>query len=1612
MDASEFLQASAPQSSALTATSFLDSPTPDEQAAMKKKGDDIVAQQQRNYEMNGQTFDDYLASHPTPSTITAQHLMSIADTPEKKEKVANYIRDTKAAELPVNNIAEDAWKAVNQGPIPEGEHLLQANPTSTTGKVALGAERTGENIGNFLLSPLGIATLGIGTLPRAAQRGIALAFAAQMASTVPDQAAQLLQEVNKDPKDRDWTKISELLTGTAANGILATLGAAHGFAPKTDFLAKSLAGELDKQAPARPNLPEPTPQVRQAGERPAAPGITAEQFLQQSNEQTSSKPEPVAAANEPKPAASAGPDAKNESGRPAAVSAGNVENGSEQPETLRPALLAAGKPVIGGETHKDIFQRVMSDTSATRDDKIATANAMLDDSKHVFVDQNGKVYDRAQAAKAFDQIQGNPAGTTTVLHSEMLAPKPVAPRLEPMPTIQSVRDMNPDQFVDFTKKLKGGLTGGAYQLGLSVRTPEELNALKAQQSFFSEQGQKARLAKDFNNGISYALKSQFFREAYEAATGTASAGDSLRKTDPNYKPPFPIEPVKPNEAKTEVPQNGQQVAPKPVSPEPASGPKTAAETPAAAGSAEPVKPSLADKIVATLDTQAEAARARIRARSGQLKAGLDPSELADYAIIGASHIAKGVVRFADWSKAMVGEFGDRVKPHLKEIFAASHKHADRTSTVTALEGGKSVYGIAERVRDARAKSGQVAPVPSGEGVSAESSVIRGRKLLEEGVSPEETVEKFEQTKTISADSMAVVRARGEQLANMAKQAEEKFGTDSDEYRIAWHLLSEWDTRIKPMQTEWHKIGQAQQGETDIDTGTFTGLQRYYKDVTGKEFTPEQSKKAKDFAEQDKKANRETEEAKQKLFKALDDETKEPEKPAPKPEVIEPHVRLIADKLKEYFKTRANGALERIKARRSEGRLFTGIDPSDLVDYADYGASKIIELGIEAEKRTEDWTKAMVADLGDYIKPHLDTIWTASKKAFLDGFKKNVAIGETSRKVKRAIKQDVDTAAQRALDAANSVVRRAASDLAKAETAARVKAAGLKKEVYNVQVQAAKKALDAANKRVREAATMAAEAENRRRIKEAELRTYGEPGSLDALRKMLVLHKPGEEFSPREVKAIWDYARSVYIDKGVTNFDDVRNKLATDLGIHVNEITKALAAPKNAKRLTDEVWKKQQDARRVSEAAKRWVNSANMPNFERYLRSVPNSLFALKVGFHGTVALGTHAPMVAFQPHFWSTYFKDFLTMYRMVGSKALYEKESQDLIRRPNYIMAKRSGLVNDPFKVEDFNNPMLSQYTGKMTEMGNRGYFVLKILRQDMFDQMWSQLPESAQVPDVAKAISDGINHTTGVVKSSSPQGSSLALFAPRLEFSRVSWLVVDPVRALRSFAAWDTATPAEKIFAINQIKEKATVAATLFGLLVVNQGILSAVGSNQNINFTNPMKNDFLKFKGAGMTFSYGNAMLSMARLPVRLYAIRESDGGKLKNLIFPDEDTYSVLGEYARSQLSPFASLALDLWFKSDWQNRPLPNSNRPVPKRLAVQGVKPYTWPEFWSEQLLPIPLEEAMREVWGKQYGMNEETMQTMLKTMATIAVMAGTGGRLVDDPDASVNTPKKSVLSE
>lgn len=97
---------------------------------------------------------------------------------------------------------------------------------------------------------------------------------------------------------------------------------------------------------------------------------------------------------------------------------------------------------------------------------------------------------------------------------------------------------------------------------------------------------------------------------------------------------------------------------------------------------EPVKePSLSERATGKLQQLEDAAKARIDKRGTfkgtRLGAGLPVDDLADMAIIGSTKIARGLVKFADWSTEMLRDFGDSVRPHLKDIWkAAQNKHEE------------------------------------------------------------------------------------------------------------------------------------------------------------------------------------------------------------------------------------------------------------------------------------------------------------------------------------------------------------------------------------------------------------------------------------------------------------------------------------------------------------------------------------------------------------------------------------------------------------------------------------------------------------------------------------------------------------------------------------------------------------------------------------------------------------------------------------------------------------------------------------------------------------------------------------------------------------------------
>jgi hypothetical protein len=115
--------------------------------------------------------------------------------------------------------------------------------------------------------------------------------------------------------------------------------------------------------------------------------------------------------------------------------------------------------------------------------------------------------------------------------------------------------------------------------------------------------------------------------------------------------------------------------------------------------ATPIPPQfqrIIDRIGKTLDEQADAALLRIKARSGRLSAGLDPTVLADVSLVGARYIFKGMKKGVEWSSKLIEAIGEEYRPFLDQIWDAANKKYDGITDRTA---GEKVKEVRRRIKD-------------------------------------------------------------------------------------------------------------------------------------------------------------------------------------------------------------------------------------------------------------------------------------------------------------------------------------------------------------------------------------------------------------------------------------------------------------------------------------------------------------------------------------------------------------------------------------------------------------------------------------------------------------------------------------------------------------------------------------------------------------------------------------------------------------------------------------------------------------------------------------------------------------------------------------------------
>jgi hypothetical protein len=236
--------------------------------------------------------------------------------------------------------------------------------------------------------------------------------------------------------------------------------------------------------------------------------------------------------------------------------------------------------------------------------------------------------------------------------------------------------------------------------------------------------------------------------------------------------------------------------------------------------------------------------------------------------------------------------------------------------------------------------------------------------------------------------------------NTAKTPEEKSQAKADAEKYSNQLLDLMDA-AKARGTEWGREGRWRRAMAyeDFTFASQEQLMRAKKGVaplTEVERTNLQATVDEYKVKYDELNKRQAERQNAAVQEAVSSAMAEVSKRTPEPLPYEPRVLKYAESFAQFMDKQAEAALKRLNQKM--GRTTAGLDPTILSDVVIIGAAKITRGTVNFAK----WSDAMIRDVGDWIKPHLQEAFTASQKTFEESL--NRRFKNESEPVRRNVKR--------------------------------------------------------------------------------------------------------------------------------------------------------------------------------------------------------------------------------------------------------------------------------------------------------------------------------------------------------------------------------------------------------------------------------------------------------------------------------------------------------------------------------------------------------------------------------------------------------------------------------
>lgn len=552
------------------------------------------------------------------------------------------------------------------------------------------------------------------------------------------------------------------------------------------------------------------------------------------------------------------------------------------------------------------------------------------------------------------------------------------------------------------------------------------------------------------------------------------------------------------------------------------------------------------------------------------------------------------------------------------------------------------------------------------------------------------------------------------------------------------------------------------------------------------------------------------------------------------------------------------------------------------------------------------------------------------------------------------------------------------------------------------------AIDAGLKHIKESDWYKGLPQNKKDLAEKEFKNFGHnsSGSTDvADLQERFADKSHNKFSPDEAKSVWGYMRKTYIDNGVS-YKDALSKTAEDLGLSWRQVSEAITTPK-LKRASDEMWKRQSELARNRAGIKNWIDDQNKSAVGKALQKVSGYFRGVAVFGHGGIFVGTHAGPTLFNPSTWNKVIPAFLRGWKFAyGNEGDYARRIEQLKNSPNYLIAERAGLKNNPDRINVEEYQKSQKFLGKLSMAGEKGFNAIKVLRQDLFDYHFNKLtPAERDDPTVAKSIAQLVNLATGATDAKLPTIVNEATFAGGMEVARWQKLLQSPTKAantaLEAIMHPDKVSTSDKVFAKLWARRVGEQVATYSTLLAANAAIQNTINPKNKVNVTDPSKPDWLKFKFGDVTIDPTSGMRSTASFIYKLGKIpfenkAELHGDRGSKVAGKD------IASYARGKLAPFYGTLADFYESQDFNGNTMPYSHA----KPASYAHK-LSWAEYGTSKL-PLPVAEAFNVFYqsANEHGAHKKTMDNVLKGIFSGA-LSGTTGVRVGEYDANSRENKK-----